>query len=395
VLVWIYGGGLRIGSGSERLHHGDNLAAKGIILVTFNYRLGILGFMAHPELTKESPTHSSGNYGLMDQVAAIKWVHDNIAAFGGDPGRITIFGESAGGGSVSDMQATPLNRGMLHGAIAESGGSFSPFVPAGMPPLAEGEQNGVKFVQSMGAASIAEMRAIPAEQIVRAAANSRYGMVGAVVDGYVLPQNVRTIFSEGRQNDIPVLVGSNANEGTTLRMGPPAIDTPELKALFDKFYTPDKHVEIGGGFMLWCMHTWAGLETKTGTHKAYEYYFSHTPPFPEGVKFEQNVPHLGAFHSSEIIYVFDNLSIRKGRNWPWSPWDWKLADIMSSYWVNFAATGDPNGVGLPVWPAYSEDNTQVMNFDDTVKVIPLPRTDELKLWDTMNHFDFNAISSTH
>jgi para-nitrobenzyl esterase len=167
-------------------------------------------------------------------------------------------------------------------------------------------------------------------------------------------------------------------------MAPPNLDTPELKAELARLYPPDQQEKITSAMMLWTMRTWARLETQTGTHKAYEYYFSHHPPFPADAKFDRDVSHFGAFHSAEIIYVFNNLAIRKGRNWPWQDWDWKLADMMSSCWVNFAANGDPNGPGLPKWPAYDDDQTQVLNFGDTVKVIPLPRTTELDFWEKVS-----------
>jgi para-nitrobenzyl esterase len=383
VLVWIHGGGFRVGSATERLHHGDNLAAKGVVVVTLNYRLGVFGFFAHPELTKESGHNASGNYGLMDQIAALQWVQRNIAAFGGDPNRVTIFGESAGGGAVSYMQASPLTEGLFQGAIGESGGSFTRPAAGSANPLQTAEQEGAKFADAVGASSLAQLRALSGEQILKAGA--AFGAFSPFVDGYVLPQDVYTIFAQGKQHDVPVLVGSNSDEGSTLRGHPPVLASDSEKAEFAKLYPADKQEKITSGTMLWAMHTWASLQTKTGKHKAYQYYFSHPPPFPKDAKFSRDVSHLGAFHSSEIIYVFDNLSIRKARNWPWTPADWKLADTMSSYWVNFAAKGDPNGPGLPVWPAYDESNQQVMNFGDPVQAIPMPRTPELKFWDTVNH----------
>jgi para-nitrobenzyl esterase len=383
VLVWIHGGGFRVGSATERLHHGDNLAAKGVVVVTLNYRLGVFGFLAHPELSKESGHSASGNYGLMDQIAALHWVQRNIAAFGGDPNRVTIFGESAGGGAVSYLQASPLSEGLFQGAIGESGGSFTRPAAGSANPLQTAEEAGVRFADAVGASSLAQLRAMNGEQILKAGA--AFGSFSPFVDGYVLPRDVYTIFAEGKQHDVPVLVGSNSDEGSTLRGHPPALTLDWEKAEFAQLYPPDKQEKVTSGTMLWAMHTWARLETKTGTHKAYEYYFSHAPPFPKDAKFSRDVSHLGAFHSSEIIYVFNNLAIRKARNWPWTPADWKLADMMSSYWVNFATKGDPNGPGLPVWPAYDANNQQVMNFGDPVQAIPMPRTPELKFWDKVNH----------
>ena len=384
VLVWIHGGGYMVGSGTERLHHGDNLAAKGAVVVTFNYRLGAFGFLALPELTKESGRDASGNYGLMDQVAALQWVHRNIAAFGGDPNRIAIFGESAGSGSVACMQATPLTKGLFQRAIGESGGSFSRVNGLGGMSLAQAEEVGRKFAQGLGASSLADLRSRPADQILRASRSYPFGTFAPIVDGYVLPEDVYSIFAQGKQNDVAVLVGSNSDEGTSLRLPPPTLSTPELQAELARLYPAGQQEKIVSATMLWTMRTWARLETKTGTHKAYEYYFSHHPPFPADAKFDRDVSHYGAFHSAEIIYVFNNLAIRKSRNWPWQDWDWKLADMMSSYWVNFAANGDPNGPGLPEWPAYDENQTQVLNFGDTVQAIPLPRTTELEFWEKVN-----------
>lgn len=384
VLVWIHGGGFVVGSGAERLHHGDHLAAKGVVLVTFNYRLGVFGFLAHPDLTKESGNNASGNYGLMDQIAALQWVQRNIAAFGGDPSRVTIFGESAGAGAVSCMQASPLARGLFQGAIAESGGQFSRYGPGGRRTLAEAEASGVKFANSLGLSSIAELRAVPAAQLLKAANNNPFGATGQIVDGYVLPEDVYSIFAEGKQNDVPILVGSNSDEGTTLRLRITTLDDPEQQAELTRLYPPEKQTRVMSAMMLWTMHTWARLQTQTGKQKAYQYYFSHAQPFPADQKFSIDVSNLGAFHSSEIIYVFDNLDIRNARNWPWTKTDYQLADTMSSYWVNFATKGDPNGPGLPVWPVYNDNNQQLMNFGDPVHVIPTPRTDELQFWDKVN-----------
>lgn len=194
-----------------------------------------------------------------------------------------------------------------------------------------------------------------------------------------------TIFAEGKQNDVPVLVGSNANEGANLRLPPPTLENAADQAELSKLYPGTQISNVMADMMQWTMHTWARLETKTGTHKAYRYYFSHAPPFPLDQKFDRDVSHMGAFHSAEIIYVFNNLDIRKARNWPWTPYDYKLADTMSSYWVNFAAKGDPNGPGLPEWPAFTEASPQVMQFGEKVQVIPEPRPEELKFWDRMNH----------
>ena len=386
VMVWIHGGGFRVGSGTERLHHGEHLAAKGVVLVTFNYRLGLFGFLAHPELTKESANGTSGNYGLMDQVAALQWVKQNIAAFGGNPDRVTIFGESAGSGSVSYMQASPLAKGLFQAAVGESGGSFS---GRNVVRREAAEETGAKFAKAAGASSLAELRAKPADQLLGLSVGSGSPVGGVypfapIVDGYVVPDDVYLTFAKGKQNRVPVLVGSNSDEGTTLRTPPPtlpdAADQQKLKTLYPAGSEPNA---VSGG-MLWTANTWASLVAKAGDSKAYMYYFNHAPPFPKGQPFARDVTKLGAHHSAEIIYVFNNLDIRATRDWPYTEYDRKLADMMSSYWVNFAATGDPNGQGLPAWPAWSAKDTRVMQLGDTVQAVPLPRQPEVAFWDHVN-----------
>jgi para-nitrobenzyl esterase len=204
------------------------------------------------------------------------------------------------------------------------------------------------------------------------------------VDGYVVPEDVYLIFAKGRQNRVPVLVGSNSDEGTTLRTPPPVLDDPAQQQQLKELYPAGTEPKIVSAGMLWAAKTWASMETKTGETKAYQYYFSHGPPFPTGQPFARDVTKLGAHHSAEIIYVFNNLDIRATRDWPYTAWDRKLADTMSSYWVNFATRGDPNGKGLPVWPAWSEKDTHVIEFGEKVQVIPLPRQAELEFWDKVN-----------
>jgi para-nitrobenzyl esterase len=386
VMVWIHGGGFRVGSGTERLHHGENLAAKGVVLVTFNYRLGVFGFMAHPELTRESGHNASGNYGLMDQIAALEWVKRNIAAFGGDPNRVMIFGESAGSGSVSYLQAAPLAKGLFQAAVGESGGSFS---GRNVIRLAAAEETGVRFAKATGASSLAQLRARPTDELLAVSVGTSAPGGGAypftpIVDGYVVPEDVYLIFAKGRQNRVPVLVGSNSDEGTTLRTPPPVFEDASERQEFKAIYPAGMEEKIVSGGMLWTAKTWASLETQTGETRAYQYYFSHAPPFPRGQPFARDITKLGAHHSSEIIYVFNNLGIRTTRDWPYTQWDRQLADTMSSYWVNFAAKGDPNGKGLPNWPAYSDKDTHVMNFGDKAEAIGLPREAEVKFWDKVN-----------
>jgi len=370
VMVWIHGGALTRGSGSTPVYDGEALARKGVVLVTINYRLGALGFLAHPALTAESERHSSGNYGLLDQIAALEWVQRNIASFGGDPKRVTIFGESAGSWSVNYMVATPLAKGLFQRAIGESGGAFGK-----MKTLAECEQAGVKFAESAGAPTLAELRAKPAADILKVADT---GGLRPNVDGWMLPEDVYSVFAHGRQNDVPLIAGSNADEGTSLSPWP--ADAPASRFISDikrgftfdmeeflKLYpasTDDEarqaHYASFRDFSFgWQMRTWVRMAEKTGRSKAYLYYFSRVPPGPQSARY-------GAFHASEIAYVFGNLLPPR----PWEDADRKLSDAVSSYWVNFAKTGDPNGAGLPKWPAYDEKADVALEFGDAIHLCP-------------------------
>ena len=356
VMVWIHGGALTRGSGATPVYDGEALARKGVVLVTINYRLGAFGFLAHSELTAESPNHSSGNYGLLDQVAALQWVKRNIAAFGGDPANVTVFGESAGSWSTNCMMATPLTRGLIHRVIGESGAFFGV-----MKKLSDAEKIGAN------AGDLKTLRAKPAEEILKATYDAR--SIGPLVDGYLLPTDIYTVFKEGKQNDVPLLAGYNADEGTAFanwngdtkalvaqakqRFGPltdeylqayPVDTDADAKA---SFYATFRDTTFG-----WNMRTWGRMNEQTGHHPAYLYYFSRVPPGPTAERY-------GAYHASEIVYVFANLDKVKR---PIEEADTKIADAMSSYWVNFAKTGDPNGPGLPKWPAYRAKDEVWMEF---------------------------------
>jgi para-nitrobenzyl esterase len=368
VMVWIHGGGFTRGSGTTDAYDGENFARKGVVLVTINYRLGIFGFFAHPALTAESAHHASGNYALLDQIAALEWVKKNIAAFGGNPNNVTIFGESAGSWAVNGLMATPLAHGLFHRAIGESGGLFAP-----MQSLAQAEKAGERLATTLGAGedALKTLRAKPAEELLKA---SDTPIASAIVDGWVLPQDVETIFEQGKQNDVPLLVGFNADEGTTLApqgaMVTSAAYTSGIRQRYGnqadqflKVYPSGSDSEAVLSFYSayrdqvfgWQMRTWARLDTKTGHHPAYLYYFSHRPPGPQSAR-------LRAFHASEIPYVFGNFI------WPfpWEDADHKLAETVSAYWVNFARTGDPNGHGLAKWPAYQPATDQALEFGDQI-----------------------------
>ncbi len=371
VMVWIYGGGFKSGSGSEPWYNGAHLARKGVIVVTVNYRLDVLGFLSHPELTAESNNHASGNYGLLDQIAALGWVKRNIAAFGGDPDRTTVFGESAGSISVSALMASPLAHGLFQRAIGESGAMLFPNKsPYALAPRLEAEQEGVKFADLLSAHSIAELREKPAEALLDALVKNpdipRMSR-GPIIDGRVLPASPAEIFAKGQQTDVPLLAGSTADEGTLFtaraQQATPETYSEQVHELFGdaadavrKLYPVGTTEEtklsfaalFGDQLIAYPTWLWEELQARTGKAPTYRYLFELRPPSPE---LSQGSPAAaGAFHTAEIVYVFDNLQVR---DWPWRPEDRRMAEIASSYWANFAKSGNPNGPGLPNWPAYT------------------------------------------
>ncbi len=359
VMVWIHGGAYTRGSGATPTYDGENFASKGVVLVTVNYRLGVFGFLSHPELTKESDVKSSGNYGLLDMVKALEWVKQNIAAFGGDPQRVTVFGESAGSSAVNYLQASPLAKGLFHRVIGQSGANFGNRVVS----LQANEKEGLKLGES-----IAELRAKPASELVKAAGSFR-----PAVDKWFLPEDVSAIFAKGHHNDVPVLAGYNQDEGTTLApwTGNAQYFTGMLKQRYGvyadellKLYPAGDDEEAARSYyasfrdqgMGWQMRTWVRA-VKAGKSPAYLYYFKRVPPGPEFKKY-------GAFHAAEIQYAFGNLNPRR----TWDEADRELSAAMADYWVNFATTGDPNRKGLSVWPKYEARKDESMVFGDKVEV---------------------------
>ena len=382
VLVYIFGGGFQNGDGSEPRYDGGNMARHGIVTVSVNYRTNIFGFFVHPELIKESPKHSAGNYGLLDQVAALSWVHENIGAFGGDPDRVTVAGESAGSISVSALMASPLSKGLMAGAIGESGAMTSSLPPR---PLAEAEQNGLKFGAAVGANSLADLRAMTAGEIQEATGKTRGIRFNTVLDGYFLPKPVAAIYEAGEQAKVPLLAGSNSEERSARSIFNDGEATPEaLAGAIRKFYgdkadqvlkaysaiTTDEAWEAAAhlasarfvGFSTW---KWSELHMQTSGKPVYRYLYARPrprflggpgKPDPDesgGPATRQQVGPRGAAHSAEIQYAMGNLDLDK--RYGWEPADYQVSKTMQALFVNFIKTGNPNGSGIPEWPAYRPD----------------------------------------
>jgi para-nitrobenzyl esterase len=370
VLVYIHGGAFTDGSGNVPVYDGERPAKKGVVVVLINYRVGPLGFFTHPELTKESGHNSSGNYGLLDQVAALQWVNKNIAAFGGDPKRVTIGGQSAGAASVHYLTASPLAKGLFAGAIADSGAN------ARMGPgrtLAQSEQNGARFAESRGARSLQELRALPADSL-RSPLEGGFSF-GPIIDGWFLPSSADEIFAKGEQSDVPTLTGWDYDEGS-FNSGygkTPAAEFEKLYPTSTQEQASDSQKAFAREQSMFSMYMWAVNRAKTSKTKVFTYLFAH--PQPGATK-----DLYMTFHSSELPYVFDNLG-KSDR--PWTAEDRKIAALMSSYWVNFIKTGDPNGKGLPHWPAVNGESAMTMELGDRVGPRPIASQEKLDLFRQM------------
>lgn len=390
VLVWIYGGGFAAGATSETNYNGETLAKKGVVLVSIAYRVGILGFLAHPELSAENPNHASGNYGLLDMIAGLTWVKKNIAAFGGDPNKVTIFGESAGGIAVSMLCVSPLAKGLFHGAISQSGGSFGPPRPTTFPGenmkrLADAEKNGEAYAKTAGVASLADLRKIEADKLPG-------GRGWPIIDGWVIPDDQYKLYEAGKYNETPILVGYNSDEGASF--SPPK--TPEeyltsVRTRYGKFADAlvkaypagtttvpktarDLARDAAFGWHTWI---WARLQAKTARNtksKVYYYYFDQHPDYPD----DSPRAGYGAQHGVDVPFVFGRLNSSNPQT---TKADLDISDAISTYWTNFAKYGHPNSPGVPEWPAFSDKNPVVMYFNKTPYTGPVPSAGSLQVLD--------------
>ena len=390
VMVWIFGGGFQAGATSEPRQDGENLAKKGVVVVSLSYRLGIFGFFSHPELTKESPHKASGNYGLLDQAAGLRWVHDNIAAFGGNADNVTIFGESAGSMSVSAQMASPVSKGLFKQAIGESGAVFP--LNGESPSLESTEKIGTGFGASIGATSLQALRAIPATELLQDVMKDKTAAFRfwPNVDGYFFPENPGAIYAAGKQAHVALLAGWNADEQSYHGIfgkaeptkgnyvaklkelyGPNADDILRAYPAESDEQAKDSARDLAGDrFIAYSTWKWLDEQLETGQSPVYRYHFEQAPPQPAGE------PSHGAYHSADIEFVFETLDSKK---LPWTADDKKLSDQMSSYWTNFAKTGNPNGDALGQWPAYTKaDGYQVMHLRDGSDLAPKAAPDTLR-----------------
>lgn len=393
VLVWIYGGGFSFGSTSDSVHNGEHLARKGVVLVSIAYRVGQLGFLAHPELSAESPNGVSGNYGLLDQIAGLQWIQNNIAAFGGDPGQVTIFGESAGGIAVSMLCASPLAKGLFHGAISQSGGSFGPTRPTTYPgenmkTLQQAEHDGIEYLKGFGLSSMEELRNLEAEKLIP----QGWTMPGGwpIVDGYVIPDDQFKLYEAGNYNDVPVLIGYNSDEGLSF----PAGRTPQeyiasvqerfgpyADSLIQAYPVGENNVPRSARNLMrdaafgWHTWSWARLQSKAGKSEVYFYYFDQHPERAEG---SPQADH-GTPHGVDVPFVFMNLDPANSNT---TESDLEIAETMGTYWTNFAKYGDPNGEGVLAWPAFSDENPEVMYLTGPAPFVgAVPGVESLRVLD--------------
>lgn len=391
VLVWIHGGGFTNGNASMPLYSGEKLAERGIVVVTVAYRLGAFGFLAHPELSSENELKSSGNYGLLDQIAALKWVQRNISAFGGDPGRVTIAGQSAGAMSVSILMASPLTRGLFAGAIGQSGGFFEPVQIAPRYLLANAERDGVAFARTLGANSIGQLRSVPPELINAAGGGA---ISHPVVEPWVLPRSPFDVFAAREQHPVALLVGVNADEAraltdlssvTSARFRDDIARTfgPLPPALLDAYphSTDEQAQQARADFESdlrfgWNMWAWARLHAANNANMVFSYRFEKVPPFPGGSVYRS----WRAGHFAELWYMFGHLDQQR---WNWSRADVELSSRMIGYWTNFVKSGDPNGPGPPHWPVHRDAKGPLLVLDSVVRPGAPSRLPALETFDAV------------
>ena len=404
VLVYFYGGGFMAGDGSEPRYDGESMARRGIVAVTVNYRLTVFGFFSHPDLTKESPHHASGNQGLLDQTAALQWVKQNIASFGGDPKRVTIAGESAGSYAVSAQMASPLSKNLFSGAIGESGSLLNLNPTA---TLNDGEKMGVGFAQSINAKSLAELRAMSAEDILKATSKQGFGRFPVTVDGYFFPKQPTAIYESGEQAQVPLLVGWNTEESNwkaLLGNDEPTVENYKKaiqKTFGDKAdavlaaYAVSSDAEVkematklsADRFIGYSTWRWSDVQASTSNQPVYRYLYARPRPQmrsemgnavaglaggiirdSSNTKKPVQPPASGAVHSAEIEYALGNLGTN--RVYDWQPEDAEVSNIMQAFFVNFITTGNPNGLGVPAWqPVKKGEPATVMHIDVDTKEV--------------------------
>jgi para-nitrobenzyl esterase len=366
VFVWIYGGGFSSGSAACAVYDGEEMSKKGIIFVSINYRVGVLGFLVHPDLNSESENNVSGNYGLLDQIAALKWINRNIEAFGGDPQKVTIAGQSAGSMSVCALVASPLTRGLFRGAIAQSGGILADFMNRS---FADAEKAGLSFMEKMKASNISDLRKKSAGELIAGGGN-----FSPVSDGYVIPKDVFDAFRIGQFNDVAMIAGWVTGDGSLMgeskttpeKFKEQAIEKYGEKAEeYLKLFPGNTNEQVAASlkelnlmaFAAMPAYLWAGFSK----NKAYLYQFSHVPAD------KPDFPNYGAFHTSEVPFALHTLHLWKR---PWREADYSVEETMNEYWVNFVKKGDPNGPGLPEWISYKKDTGNIMEIGDQSKLSP-------------------------
>ena len=366
VFVWIYGGGFSSGSAACAVYDGEEFSRKGVVFVSFNYRVGVLGFLAHPGLSSETENKVSGNYGLLDQIAALKWIRQNIEAFGGDPRKVTIAGQSAGSMSVCALVASPLAKGLFRGAIAQSGGILN---SSFMRKLPDAEKSGIAFMEKMKASDISELRRKSADELI--AAGDNFGLVS---DGYIIPDDVSSAFKNGQFNDVAMMAGWVTGDGSlmgTRTMTPEKYKQDAIEKWGDKaeeylkLFPGNTGDEVASSLKEFSLmqfaalpaYLWAGFSK----NKAFIYQFSHVP-----VK-KPDFPDYGAFHTSEVPFALHTLHLWKR---PWREVDFAVEKTMNEFWVNFVKTGDPNGNGLPEWVPYTRSSGDIMDIGDLSRLSP-------------------------